>query len=245
MHLINSIFTIFLSVMFLFAEPLAGQQIQIVYERTTHTPLSRLYDFIPAESYSEVNRYTFTFSKQRSLFNLDSLKISGNKQHDGWAGVPSQNVVKDWAQNKMYVRRGNMQAGYAVRQDLIDKYVNAAGFEPVPEFREILGFKCQKMKAGAGGEIWFTTSIPYADGPFPFTSPSPGLVLLYRDESYEYLAVDLRLGAFTVEIPDYEFVDDKQSILLTLDEIRTAEKSQIIRIDSSTPNDVWLKFDEK
>lgn len=234
-----------LLLMFSYGTGLAGQNLKIVYEKTTHTPPSRLYDYMPAENFNEVSRYTFTFSGGKSRFRLDSLKISGNSAHDGWKAISAKDVVKDWATNKLYYRRGNMQKGYALlnTMDLTEASRNA--FKIVPEYREILGIKCQKMVHEMGGELWFTTSIPYADGPFPFASPTPGLVLLYRDESFEYRAVDLRVGAYTVEIPKYKFVDEARDVSLSLDELRSADGSEVIIIDQATPNGVWMKFDGK
>lgn len=222
-----------------------SQSLKIVFEKTTHTPPSRIYDYMPAEAFLETSRYTFIFSGDRSYFTLDSLKISGNSPHTGWKAISSKDVTKDWSTKNIYYRRGNMQKGYA----LLDKMdLNSASndlFETVPEFKTILGIKCQKMASKMGGELWFTTSIPYADGPFPFAAPTPGLVLLYRDESYEYRAVNLETGNQSVEIPKYEFVTEARAISLSVDELKSADRSDIIILDESTPNDTWMKFDGK
>jgi GLPGLI family protein len=237
---------IYASLFFLcYFSSLTGQDFQVVYEKTTHTPMSELYDFYPLEMYSMVSRYTLTFSEGVSRLTLDSVKLSGDVQNfGGWATVIANDFIKDWPNNLLYYRRGDMYDGYATRSKIDIENANAAGFEIVPEFREILGIKCQKMKNIDGYELWFTSSIPYADGPFSYPSPTPGLVLLCRDESYEYRAISLKLGDYSINIPDYKYVEEIEEVTFTINEQKKLGKNsdQIIFIDHTTPADTWLKL---
>lgn len=97
-------------------------------------------------------------------------------------------------------------------QDQIEKY----DWQILPETKTILGYSCQKASLffrGSTFEVYFTTEIPFSDGPWKL-SGLPGMILEFKNDTnsgiYDALATKVEITTSNNEI--INLYHEKQTI---------------------------------
>lgn len=90
----------------------------------------------------------------------------------------NEEIVKDFAQKKI-----NVEARVALKNYFAVTDLPQLNWQITPSMKNIGGYNCQKATTAYGGrvyEAWFTTQLPFSDGPWKLHG-LPGLILEARD----------------------------------------------------------------
>lgn len=125
-------------------------------------------------------------------------------QSDSLAMVSIQNQIKSGTGNISINKKYNGNINYSVKKDLklhetnllisiggnqyLVKEDRKLDWKILPETQKIGNWNCQKVVAKFGGRIWtawFTTELPFSDGPYKFQD-LPGLIVQISDEKLSH-----------------------------------------------------------
>ncbi|WP_048508586.1 GLPGLI family protein [Chryseobacterium angstadtii] len=134
------------------------------------------------------DRMVLDFENNRSIFreslarNADSLKLI-NKNGGYRTGVENQFYIKkDISNNNVEKIITYLHANYLLP---IDEKLN---WKILSEQKTIGKYKSQKAEVNYGGRnwiAWFTTELPFNDGPYVFNG-LPGLIISIEDTEHDY-----------------------------------------------------------
>lgn len=129
-------------------------------------------------------------------------------------------IHKSWKDNQITFYQNLFFDNYVYSQPL-----KMNGWKIEKEFKDILGFKCQKASIAYAGRdfiAWFSEEIPNSDGPYVFNG-LPGLILEVKDTQSHYsfelvgiqnIAVDMdqRVLSKSIELSKYQFFLTKEAM---------------------------------
>ncbi|AZA52861.1 GLPGLI family protein [Chryseobacterium sp. G0201] len=177
----------------LFMQNIYAQANRFVYQVTmkpdaankTDIKTENAYLDISAEKsmfYSE-NRLKRDSIMQRSFQTNGGRGISFNRdQMEGLRSIINYSIEKDKTNQKTFFKDRIGRDNYSYEED------RPLSWKILPETTKIGEYKVQKAETDFGGRkwtAWFTTDLPYQDGPYKFTG-LPGLIVKVEDAQGEY-----------------------------------------------------------
>ena len=140
-----------------------------------------------------IGNHNSIFYSKNSLYK-DSIKqiMFSNYKKTGKLAVPSNipktkfnyNIIKDYNKNEINFYDQSLSGGKFCINEKIDSFK----WNLKNKNKSISGYKCQLatcIYAGREYEAWFTTEIPFRDGPYKF-SGLPGLIVKIYDTKNHY-----------------------------------------------------------
>ncbi|MGP1446819.1 MAG: GLPGLI family protein [Candidatus Limimorpha sp.] len=165
-----------------------SSQFVVTYEmlqtRDVQKPSEKVYDYAFLEVGSKISRY-----HSKYLISFDSIYTAALKR--GAQGIPPGNsdlypfeIFKNHSEKTVQVfYRARMKGIFSYEEKL-----NEMIWVMVDEHETIAGFFCKKATCSYRGRkwtAWYTTEIPYSEGPWKFCG-LPGLILKVEDSKDEY-----------------------------------------------------------
>ena len=146
--------------------------------------------------------------------SLDQLIIASYKK-TGKLVIPSDmpttkfnyNIIKDYNKNEINYYDKTFSGG----KFCINEKINDFNWTLKRDNKVISGYKCQLATCNYGGreyEAWFTTEIPFRDGPYKF-SGLPGLIIKIYDTKNHYT---FELNSFEKTIKETEILYPENKI---------------------------------
>lgn len=160
---------LFAIIITIFFQKIYGQSYQVSY--------SIIYKPLVSDTLKVKETYILKFDVSRS----ESLFISTDS-NSSFNAV----IYKNFLKNNFYKYEKIIDGNYSISYKL-----NNQNWKFISESKKILGFDCQKATAYFGGrnwEAWYSTEVPFQDGPYKF-SGLPGLIMeIYSlDGDYSFL----------------------------------------------------------
>ncbi|EKB57835.1 GLPGLI family protein [Bergeyella zoohelcum] len=181
------------------------------------------------------NYTQFLEVKQQKTDSLDALYSKKNKQitakefNEFFAVAPQWKyfVLKNRIKNNVLLQ-GRIKQTFQYEEE-----IPTIEWKTTTEKKEILGYQCTKATTkfrGRNYTAWYTTDIPFSEGPY-LLGNLPGLILeLYDDKnhySFTAIAVDTQ--------PKDIYLKTNDIIITSREKFRTAEKSYHQNPSFSTP----------
>lgn len=158
-----------------------SQKFSFIYEVKYRTSKEKPEDINTENMILDFENNTSIFRESMSR-DADSLKLI-NKNGGYRMGVENQFYIKkDIANKKIGKIITYLKANYLLP---IDEQLN---WKILPEQKTIGKYKSQKAEVNYGGRnwiAWFTTELPFNDGPYIFNG-LPGLIISIEDTEHDY-----------------------------------------------------------
>lgn len=158
-----------------------SQKFSFIYEAKYRTSKEKPEDINTDKMILDFENNTSIFRESMSR-DSDSLTFI-NKNGGYKLGVENQFYVKkDIRNNKVEKIITYLRANYLLP---IDEQLN---WKILPEQKAIGKYKAQKAEVNYGGRnwtAWFTTELPFNDGPYIFNG-LPGLIISIEDAAHDY-----------------------------------------------------------
>ncbi len=131
--------------------------------------------------------------RQTATFNFDSNQMQGLSSNLNFL------IEKDYKTGKKLYKAATLRDQYAYEED------RSMDWQILPETATIGEYKTQKAEtqfAGRTWYAWFTTEVPFQDGPYKF-SGLPGLIVKVEDSKGDY-SFDLKEAKKINEIASFD-----------------------------------------
>lgn len=175
----------------LFAQVTLAQTNRFVYQVTMKPDASNKSDIKTENAYLDISAEKSMFYSENRI-KRDSV-MKANRQSGGARGFNrdqmeslrsniNYSIEKDKKNQKTLYKDRLGRDQYAYEED------RSLEWKILPETTKIGDYKVQKAEADFGGRkwtAWFTTDLPYQDGPYKF-SGLPGLVVKAEDATGDY-----------------------------------------------------------
>lgn len=184
---------VIIATLFLLFQTLAAQATRFVYEMTIKPDSTDLNYILKEDVFLDTDgQHSIFFSENKlkkdsvfaALRKIKSFDLSATKDFETKVNYQ---IKKDYANQAVtYVNR--------VSQDTYEyTETQPMAWEILPDTQTIGSYAVQKAKVNYGGRVWyawFTTDIPFPDGPYKFFG-LPGLIVKVEDDKGHY-SFDLR-----------------------------------------------------
>ncbi|MGR3855208.1 GLPGLI family protein [Chryseobacterium indologenes] len=190
----------------LFIQNVSAQTNRFVYQVTMKPDAENKTDIKTENAYLDISPEKSVFYSENRIkrdsimqkaFQSGGGRVSINRdQMEGLRTNISYSIEKDKTNQKTYFKDRIGRDIYSYEED------RPLNWKIEPETRKIGEYKVQKAETDFGGRkwtAWFTTDLPYQDGPYKFGG-LPGLIVKVEDDKGDY-SFDLMKNYKIAEFP--------------------------------------------
>ncbi|MCC3214027.1 GLPGLI family protein [Chryseobacterium sp. X308] len=190
----------------LFIQNVSAQTNRFVYQVTMKPDAENKADIKTENAYLDISPEKSVFYSENRIkrdsimqkaFQSGGGRVSINRdQMEGLRTNISYSIEKDKTNQKTYFKDRIGRDIYSYEED------RPLNWKIEPETRKIGEYKVQKAETDFGGRkwtAWFTTDLPYQDGPYKFGG-LPGLIVKVEDDKGDY-SFDLMKNYKIAEFP--------------------------------------------
>lgn len=190
----------------LFIQNVSAQTNRFVYQVTMKPDAENKTDIKTENAYLDISPEKSVFYSENRIkrdsimqkaFQSGGGRVSINRdQMEGLRTNISYSIEKDKTNQKIYFKDRIGRDIYSYEED------RPLNWKIEPETRKIGEYKVQKAETDFGGRkwtAWFTTDLPYQDGPYKFGG-LPGLIVKVEDDKGDY-SFDLMKNYKIAEFP--------------------------------------------
>jgi GLPGLI family protein len=194
-----------LIILLLFLQTVFAQTNRFVYQVTMKPDASNKSDIKTENAYLDISPEKSVFYSENRIkrdsimqanFRSGGARGFNREQMEGLRSNINYTVEKDKTSQKMSFKDRIGRDVYIYEED------RPINWKISSETRKIGEYKVQKAETDFGGRkwtAWFTTDLPYPDGPYKF-SGLPGLIVKVEDEKGEY-SFDLMKNYKIADLP--------------------------------------------
>jgi len=192
-----------------------------------------------------VYRYSLKIDGQKSVFKRDSLKVLKMTSFNSKEYWVKEEIFKDHI-NEIWLKTSSLyklNSGYKRNLSVLVKN-NSHDWKLTGKEKKILGLKVIEVE-GKKGTAWYSPEIPLPDGPEFGVFGLPGLVMEFINNSGHWLAVNISDDInISVTEPIVNTSTEESQIKLSVFEVKSLPKNEIIIIDNQKPINQWIKFND-
>jgi len=221
-----------------------GQNLSVVYEKVTIPDYDDDDDLTVTQVAQPVSRYSLTVYEGRSVFTLDSAINYVEYPPFTNTYMFKKSIYKEYSTGVWLEESSRYKPGHVLSEDLFESWnKNKKLWKLTDSTKIILGYKCIKSMNGEFN-AWHTTEISIMDGPFYGTFGLPGLVLELNAHSDSWTAIQILPVEREVILPQDKIKSTtKESISLPVFNAKNMPSKDVIKINSKTPLNKWIKFE--
>ncbi|MEI7487685.1 MAG: GLPGLI family protein [Chryseobacterium sp.] len=175
----------------LFMQNIYAQANRFVYQVTMKPDAANKNDIKTENAYLDISAEKSMFYSENRLkrdsimqknFQSGGARGFNRDQMDGLKSIINYSIEKDKTNQKTFFKDRIGRDNYSYEED------RPLSWKILPETTKIGEYKVQKAETDFGGRkwmAWFTTDLPYQDGPCKFTG-LPGLIVKVEDAQGDY-----------------------------------------------------------
>lgn len=175
----------------LFMQNIYAQANRFVYQVSMKPDAANKNDIKTENAYLDISAEKSMFYSENRLkrdsimqknFQSGGARGFNRDQMDGLKSIINYSIEKDKTNQKTFFKDRIGRDNYSYEED------RPLSWKILPETTKIGEYKVQKAETDFGGRkwtAWFTTDLPYQDGPYKFTG-LPGLIVKVEDAQGEY-----------------------------------------------------------
>ncbi|WP_312076924.1 GLPGLI family protein [Chryseobacterium sp.] len=187
-------------------QDISAQVNRFVYQVTMKPDAENKSDVKTENAYLDISKEKSQFysenrikrdSIMQAMFQSGGARNFNREQMEGLRSNIDYSIEKDKASQKVVYKNRIGRDVYSYEED------RPINWKILSETMKIGDYKVQKAEtdfAGRKWTAWFTTDLPYQDGPYKF-SGLPGLIVKIEDDKGEY-SFDLMKNYKIAELPD-------------------------------------------
>lgn len=218
--------------------PINGQELAVVYDAFVYEDEQDTPDNV-----DRVSRLSLTIKDGKSLYSRDSvfLRKPPSFGEERWN---RRYIYKEYNDDLIITDDAYFKDGWVFKEKISDR-INDQNYkwEDTGRSKLICGVRCNEVTAGVY-KAWYAPDIPISDGPFTEIFNLPGLVLQYENGIGKWIAREIIFEAKDFTIPKNKISEVRSEIAHPKWYMLEFTPKEAIFINSSSPLNKWLKFEE-